>query len=64
MGSAVIQGPLWGKQSKDWATIQEQTGNAGYVCALNFLNLNPAVQLLDIGCGSGVFSSLASATGA
>lgn len=64
MGSAAIQGPLWGKQPKDWATIQEQTGNAGYVYALNFLNLNPADKLLDVGCGSGVFSSLASATGA
>ncbi|MCR8557418.1 class I SAM-dependent methyltransferase [Mucilaginibacter sp. BJC16-A38] len=64
MGSAAIQGPLWGKQSENWATIQEQTGNAGYVYALNFLNLNPATQLLDVGCGSGVFSSLASATGA
>ncbi|WP_428327786.1 class I SAM-dependent methyltransferase [Mucilaginibacter sp.] len=64
MGSAAIQGPLWGKQSKDWATIQEQTGNAGYVHALIFLNLNPADKLLDVGCGSGLFSSLASATGA
>ncbi|MDP9076981.1 MAG: class I SAM-dependent methyltransferase [Bacteroidota bacterium] len=64
MGSAAIQGPLWGKQSENWATIQEQTGNAGYVYALNFLNLDPATQLLDVGCGSGVFSSLASATGA
>jgi SAM-dependent methyltransferase len=64
MGSGVIQGPLWGKQPKNWATIQEQTGNAGYAYALNSLNLNPADQLLDVGCGSGVFSSLASATGA
>jgi SAM-dependent methyltransferase len=64
MGSAAIQGPLWGKQSENWATIQEQTGNAGYVYALNFLNLDPATQLLDVGCGSGLFSSLASATGA
>src|ERR1700743_2825016 len=64
MGSATIQGRLWGKQSKDWATIQEQTGNAGYVHALGFLNLNPADHLLDVGCGSGLFSSIASATGA
>jgi SAM-dependent methyltransferase len=63
MGSAIIQGELWGKQPEDWAHIQEQTGNAGYVYALNFLNLNPADKLLDVGCGSGLFSSLASATG-
>ncbi|SHN30583.1 class I SAM-dependent methyltransferase [Mucilaginibacter sp. OK098] len=64
MGSAAIQGPLWGKQPKDWATIQEQTGNAGYAYALNSLNLNPADKLLDVGCGSGLFSGIASATGA
>ncbi|ASU32103.1 class I SAM-dependent methyltransferase [Mucilaginibacter xinganensis] len=64
MGSGVTQGPLWGKNPKDWATVQEQTGNAGYVYALNFLNLTPTTQLLDVGCGSGLFSSLASATGA
>ena len=64
MGSAAIQGPLWGKQPKNWATIQEQTGNAGYAYALNSLNLNPADKLLDVGCGSGLFSSIASATGA
>lgn len=64
MGSASIQGPLWGKQPENWAKIQEQTGNAGYAYALNFLNLNPADKLLDVGCGSGIFSSLASATGA
>jgi SAM-dependent methyltransferase len=64
MGSGVLQGPLWGKQPKNWATIQERTGNAGYVYALKFLNLNPGDKLLDVGCGSGLFSSLASATGA
>ncbi|HVW94432.1 MAG TPA: class I SAM-dependent methyltransferase [Mucilaginibacter sp.] len=64
MGSAAIQGELWGRQSRDWAAIQELTCNAGYFYALNYLNLNPADKLLDIGCGSGVFSSLASATGA
>ena len=64
MGSSAAQGPLCGKQAKNWATIQEQTGNDGYVYALNYLNLKPADQLLDVGCGSGLFSSLASATGA
>ncbi|HEY8928482.1 MAG TPA: methyltransferase domain-containing protein [Mucilaginibacter sp.] len=64
MGSAITQGPLWGRQSKNWATIQEPTGNAGYVYALRFLNLNPGDQLLDVGCGSGLFAGVASTTGA
>ncbi len=59
MGSKAIQGPLWGKNPKDWATIQEPTGNAGYVYALNFLRLKAGDKLLDVGCGSGLFSSLA-----
>jgi len=64
MGSQAIQGPLWGLRSKDWANIQEQTCNAGYVHALQLLNLKPNDKLLDVGCGTGLFSSMASATGA
>ena len=64
MGSQAIQGQLWDKGSDDWAAIQEQTGNAGYQFALRFLNLNSSDNVLDIGCGSGLFSKLARATGA
>jgi ubiquinone/menaquinone biosynthesis C-methylase UbiE len=64
MGSKSIQGPLWGQRPNDWATIQEQTGNDGYVHALNLLQLSGADKLLDVGCGSGLFSSLAYEKGA
>jgi SAM-dependent methyltransferase len=64
MGSQAIQGPLWGQRPKDWADIQEQTGNAGYTYTLQLLNLKPTDKLLDVGCGTGLFSSLANATGA
>ena len=64
MGSKAIQGELWGKQPKDWAEIQEKTGKAGYDYVLNFLDLKSGDKLLDVGCGSGLFSSLASAAGA
>ncbi|MEO8475339.1 MAG: class I SAM-dependent methyltransferase [Chryseolinea sp.] len=64
MGSKAIQGQLWGKQPKDWATIQEQTANSGYDHALNFLNVRPSDKVLDIGCGSGLFCNLVRATGA
>ncbi len=30
MGSQKIQGELWGKRPKDWASIQESTVNSGY----------------------------------
>lgn len=64
MGSQTIQGQLWGQRAKDWAAIQEQTGNAGYNYALQYLQLSDAITLLDVGCGSGLFSSMASKTGA
>lgn len=64
MGSQTIQGKLWGKQPKDWATIQEKTGSAGYNFALDLLQLKPTDKLLDIGCGSGYFAKLASEKGA
>jgi ubiquinone/menaquinone biosynthesis C-methylase UbiE len=64
MGSAEAQGKLWGQQPDDWANIQEQTGIAGYQYALGVLKLSTADNLLDIGCGSGIFSSLAADAGA
>ncbi len=64
MGSQKFQGELWGKRPKDWSSIQEATGIAGYEYALQFLNINSAQTLLDIGCGSGLFSDLAVKKGA
>jgi SAM-dependent methyltransferase len=64
MGSQNIQGPLWGKYAANWANIQEPTGISGYQYALQSLQISPADQLLDIGCGSGLFSTLATDAGA
>ena len=59
MGSNKIQGELWGKNPKDWAFIQEATGNAGYKHVFDFLDFKSTYKLLDVGCGSGLFSNLA-----
>lgn len=48
MGSSKIQGELWGKRPKDWALIQEPTGDVGYEHALQFLKIKPAHRLLDV----------------
>ena len=64
MGSKAVQGYLWGQNPKNWATIQEPTGNAGYTYVLEHLNLEGGKVLLDVGCGSGIFSSLATEKGA
>lgn len=64
MGSNALQAKLWGQRPKDWADIQEPTVKSVYEYALSFLKLNPSDKLLDIGCGTGFFVSLASRSGA
>jgi ubiquinone/menaquinone biosynthesis C-methylase UbiE len=63
MGSQATQGKLWGQRPKDWADIQEQTALNCYEYVLGLLNLNASTKLLDIGCGSGLFSDLAYSKG-
>lgn len=64
MGSQKIQGELWGRRPKDWSSIQEATVNSAYEYALQFLKPTSSDKLLDVGCGSGLFSSLVQAKGA
>lgn len=64
MGSQPIQAHLWGRSAQDWSNIQEPTGQAGYDYALKALALGSTENLLDIGCGSGLFCSQAINTGA
>ena len=64
MGSKEIQGKLWGQRPDDWASIQEKTGIAGYDYVLNMISLKPNDKVLDVGCGSGFFSSMAQNYGA
>jgi ubiquinone/menaquinone biosynthesis C-methylase UbiE len=59
MGSQAVQARQWGSHPKDWSSIQEPTGKAGYDYALHALNLTGQEVLLDVGCASGVFLSLA-----
>lgn len=63
MGSAIIQEPLWGAQPQDWCEIQEPTMLPLYNTILKRMNIENGIELLDAGCGAGLFCELADARG-
>ncbi|HEX7121610.1 MAG TPA: class I SAM-dependent methyltransferase [Gemmatimonadaceae bacterium] len=64
MGSATIQGQLWGARAQDWATYVEQVGLPIFGAALDAAHVTTGTRLLDAGCGAGLLSVLASFRGA
>ena len=64
MGSAEIQGPLWGAQAWDWAQVQEQTVLPLFGAALDAARVSADTRFLDAGCGSSLPGLLAAFRGA
>ncbi|MEO8295988.1 MAG: class I SAM-dependent methyltransferase [Gemmatimonadota bacterium] len=64
MGTADVQGPLWGSRAREWATIQEQALRAGYEAVMEDVKIGHGIRLLDIGCGAGMFCRMAAGKGA
>src|SRR4051795_8023969 len=64
MGSAAIQESLWGAKTEDWCEIQEPTMLPLYNTILNQLNIEKGIDLLDAGCGAGLFCELVYTKGA
>src|SRR5580698_5725034 len=60
MVTALGNGRLWGWRARDWADIQEGQMWAAYRTILAKLALEPGQSLLDVGCGAGMFASMAS----
>lgn len=64
MGSANIQGEIWGARARDWANYAEATSTDIFNSVLNILPFKKGVSFLDIGCGSGAFCKMVSERGA
>lgn len=59
MGTAEIQGKLWGKIPQDWASIQEPMHKPLWDAMLEAALVGSNTRFLDIGCGGGGASVLA-----
>jgi SAM-dependent methyltransferase len=64
MGSAPLQGALWGAAARDWAELAEPVQQPFFEAALDALEIGAGTRLLDAGCGSGLALVLASQRGA
>jgi SAM-dependent methyltransferase len=63
-GSAEVQGPLWSTRAEDWVVHQEHVVLPLYESVLAGLEIGEGLDLLDAGCGSGLFALLAERAGA
>jgi SAM-dependent methyltransferase len=64
MGSATVQGQLWGARAQDWAACVEQVCLPLFGAALDAARVTAGTRLLDAGCGAGLLALLASLRGA
>ena len=59
MGTAKIQGELWGQAPQGWAVIQEPMHKPLWEAMLDAARVGPGTRCLDAGCGGGGASVLA-----
>ncbi|HET9658740.1 MAG TPA: class I SAM-dependent methyltransferase [Thermomicrobiales bacterium] len=64
MGSAPLQGQLWGARAENWATYGEQLGLPLFGAVLDAAHVTAGTRLLDAGCGAGLMALLARLRGA
>jgi SAM-dependent methyltransferase len=64
VGSAEVQGGLWGAAAQDWAELQEPAGAPLFEAAFDALGVGAGSRLLDVGCGAGLALELAAKRGA
>jgi len=59
MGSAEVQGKLWGPGARDWAELNEPCCVPFYEAVFDAIAVGPAMVMLDAGCGGGFALQLA-----
>jgi hypothetical protein len=64
MGTAEVQGQIWGVCARDWAEVQEVMLAPSYDRLLRETAVGAGRAFLDIGCGSGMFCQMAARLGA
>lgn len=64
MGTAEIQGHLWGAAAADWSGLVEPISTPLYEAVLDAVGVGAGTRYLDAGCGSGLALGLAHARGA
>jgi SAM-dependent methyltransferase len=64
MGSAEIQGDLWGTRAREWADLQESSFRPVYEAAFNAAHVSTGSAVLDMGCGAGLALQVAQQRGA
>ncbi len=63
-GTAEAQRELWGRRPHDWSELQEGQDRPLYEAVIAAAGIGPGTQLLDCGCGSGLFCRMAADVGA
>lgn len=64
MGSAEIQGELWGRAARDWAELQEPMHKPLWDAMLDAGNVGIGARVCDVGCGGAGAGLLAAERGA
>jgi SAM-dependent methyltransferase len=64
MGTAQVQGELWGAKARDWAEVQEPGWRRVYEHVFGRLGIRPGMRVLDVGCGAGGAMEVARSLGA
>src|SRR5579863_6647227 len=64
IGSAILQGHLWGGAAHTWAELREPIATPLWQAMLDTAGVGSGTRLLDAGCGAGGASLLAAQRGA